>query len=92
MKEKYLPNDADVEYKVNFSNIYTNIRYEIFSDYLIQIEQIQKSDKFISQVKESQLRNPEYWSPEYVLITNLKSYFVNFAINSQELTLSHSFL
>ena len=56
--------------------------HEIFSDYLIQIEQIQKSDKFISQVKESQLRNPEYWSPEYVLITNLKSYFVNFAINS----------
>lgn len=50
MKEKYLPNDADVEYKVNFSNIYTNIRYEIFSDYSqkrmnLYMAQVEKEQK-----------------------------------------------
>ncbi|AWL28095.1 hypothetical protein DJ533_05605 [Acinetobacter defluvii] len=45
-----------------------------------QISKIQNSEAFRENIGTEQLQNPEYWSPEYVLVTNLKSYFVNQAI------------
>lgn len=53
---------------------------EKFADFKQQISQIQSSETFREKIGPEQLKNPEYWSPEYVLVTNLKSYFVNKAI------------
>jgi len=47
---------------------------------LKSIEKVQKSEEFRSRVNKDMLVNIEYWSPEYVLINNLKTYFVNYAI------------
>jgi protein YibB len=57
---------------------------EKFKIYKHQIEDIQKSEKFRNKIPEKQLKNPEYWSPEYVLVTNLKAYFVKNAIKHQD--------
>lgn len=43
-----------------------------FKKYLKKIAEIQKSKFFLDQVEAEQLKNPEYWSPEYVLVNNLK--------------------
>jgi hypothetical protein len=40
----------------------------------------QKSPEFQNRVNPQQSRNPEYWNPDYVLVTNLKAYFVNMAV------------
>ncbi|MBJ8798130.1 MULTISPECIES: protein YibB [Citrobacter] len=45
-----------------------------------RISQIQKNDEFRSKLETHQLINPEYWSADYVLVCNLKTYFVNRAI------------
>ncbi|HGY3716904.1 TPA: protein YibB [Citrobacter gillenii] len=46
-----------------------------------RISNIQESDEFKSKIEERQLRNPEYWSADYVLVCNLKSYFIKKAID-----------
>lgn len=51
-----------------------------FSKCKDEIRAIQNSIKFKNSVDQSQLKNPEYWSPDYVLVTNLKTYFVRKAI------------
>ncbi|MTC59522.1 protein YibB [Providencia rustigianii] len=45
-----------------------------------KIASIQNSEQFKKLIKPEQQKNPEYWSSEYVLVTNLKAYFVNKAI------------
>ncbi|QLV92084.1 protein YibB [Citrobacter freundii] len=45
-----------------------------------RIARIQKDNEFISKLETRQLINPEYWSPDYALVCNLKTYFVNRAI------------
>lgn len=47
-----------------------------------KIEKIQKNPSFISRVRPDLVNNLEYWSADYVLLTNLKTYFVNKAIQS----------
>lgn len=47
-----------------------------------KIRKIQQDDTFKNKLEPRQLGNPEYWSPEYVLVTNLKAYFVAKAINA----------
>lgn len=47
-----------------------------------QIADIQNCENFKAKIGKEQLKNPEYWSPEYVLVTNLKSYFLKTAIKS----------
>ncbi|WP_163122645.1 WlaTC/HtrL family glycosyltransferase [Acinetobacter portensis] len=56
---------------------------EKFKFFLNKIETIQKNDDFRKKVSYEQLCNPEYWSPSYVLVNNLKSYFVNDAIKNK---------
>ena len=51
-----------------------------FSRELASIKSIIRSDSFQEKVSEKQRHNPEYWSEKYILITNLKTYFVNRAI------------
>ncbi|HKS34348.1 MAG TPA: protein YibB [Enterobacteriaceae bacterium] len=48
-----------------------------------KIDKIQKSDDFRNRLEKRQLQNPEYWSADYVLVCNLKSYFVKKAIDAQ---------
>lgn len=50
-----------------------------------KIERIQNSKEFKNKVNSKQLKNPEYWSSDYVLVTNLKSYFVNIAIKELDI-------
>lgn len=47
---------------------------------LKKILQIQQSESFKKLISPELLKNPEYWSPEYVLINNLKPFFVKRAI------------
>jgi protein YibB len=54
-----------------------------FNYFLEKIEKIQKNDEFRRKVVKEQLCNPEYWSPSYVLVNNLKSYFVNNSIKNK---------
>lgn len=52
-----------------------------FKKYLDIISNIMESDFFKETVKHEHLKNPECWSAPYVLINNLKSYFVCQAIH-----------
>lgn len=51
-----------------------------FKVYKEKINKIQQSESYRSKVSAKQLINPEYWSSDYALLTNLKSYFVSQAI------------
>ena len=59
---------------------------EKFSSVLERIDVIQNDEHFRSKVDDKQLRNPEYWSPYYVLVNNLKSYFVYESIKKNLVT------
>lgn len=45
-----------------------------------RIKKIQNDSEFKDKLETRQLINPEYWSSDYVLVCNLKTYFVNKAI------------
>lgn len=45
-----------------------------------KIANIQQSQQFIERIRPDLRNNIEYWSADYVLVTNLKTYFVNKAI------------
>lgn len=47
------------------------------------IERVQKSSEFKNAVVPSQSKNPEYWNPDYVLVTDLKAYFTHYAIGKK---------
>lgn len=51
-----------------------------YSQLLASIEKIQQSKKFQSLIHSSQIKNPEYWNPYYVLVTNLKARFTQEAV------------
>jgi len=46
------------------------------------ISKIQKDSTFQSMINPVQIRNPEYWSADYVLVNYLKSHLVNFSIQN----------
>jgi len=54
-----------------------------FAELLEKIDTIQRDKNFYSTIKPAQQLNPEYWNEDYVLVTNLKSYFVDHAIKSE---------
>ena len=56
-----------------------------FDFWLKKIAAIQNDEDFRSKVNPEQLNNPEYWSAEYILINNLKSYFVKYAIQEVDI-------
>ena len=64
--------------------IIINIDFEThFQKYRDKVSKIQTMEIFKSKINPLQIHNPEYWSPDYVLITNLKSFFVTQAIKKQ---------
>ena len=46
----------------------------------LKIAEIQSNEQYRKKISSTQIKNPEYWSPDYVLVNFLKSYFVNQAI------------
>lgn len=55
---------------------------ELFPDKRAVIERVQKDPTYISKINTSQVMNPEYQSPDYVLVTNLKAFFVAHAVQN----------
>ncbi|WP_196209748.1 protein YibB [Citrobacter sp. Res13-Sevr-PEB04-36] len=45
-----------------------------------RIKKIQHDDDFRDKLEKRQLINPEYWSADYVLVCNLKAYFIKKAL------------
>jgi protein YibB len=58
---------------VDFKNSFQNLRDEI--------NKIQKNSSYQSKINPSQIKNPEYWNADYVLVNLLKSSFVNRALD-----------
>ena len=46
------------------------------------IRKVQNNPDFLAKINPSQIKNPEYWSTDYVLVNMLKSHFVNHAIGA----------
>ena len=61
------PNVKVVEY--DYFNLHKELRDKI--------EVIQKSPEFIKKINPYQVRNPEYWSKDYVGVTSLKAFYVS---------------
>lgn len=60
------PNIKVVEY--DYFNIHQELRDKI--------EAIQTSPEFVKKINPYQVRNPEYWSKDYVGVTSLKAFYV----------------
>jgi protein YibB len=61
------PNVKVVEY--DYFNIHKELRDKI--------EAIQTSPEFVKKINPYQVRNPEYWSKDYVGVTSLKAFYVS---------------
>jgi protein YibB len=59
---------------VDFQNSFTKLRDEI--------KKVQSDPEFQSKINPMQVKNPEYWSADYVLVNMLKASFVNQAIKT----------
>ena len=66
--------------KAGYSNIVNIDFHSKFQDLREKISNVQNSNDFISKINPSQVKNPEYWNVDYVLVNLLKSVFVNNAI------------
>ena len=51
-----------------------------------QILKVQQDPNFQNKIHPMQIKNPEYWNPDYVLITNLKAYLTNLVIKNNMVT------
>lgn len=54
-----------------------------FVDIRNAISSIQKSEEYQKIIHPSQVKNPEYWNADYVLVNLLKSFFVNLAVHNK---------
>ena len=59
---------------------------DMFKEERLKIAEIQSNEEFRSKINPNQIKNPEYWSANYVLVNFLKSHFVNHAIESGSTT------
>lgn len=53
-----------------------------FEEYRDSIRKVQNNPRYLDKINPSQIKNPEYWSADYVLVNLLKSHFVNHAIGA----------
>jgi protein YibB len=60
---------------VDFKNSFEELRN--------RVSEIQKDPKYQEGINPSQVRNPEYWNADYVVVNLLKATFVNRAISMQ---------
>jgi protein YibB len=57
--------------------------FTVFAEMRNDIAKIQSSEEFKQKIHPTQIKNPEYWNPDYVLVTNLKAFFVNLAVENK---------
>jgi len=65
------------------SNRTTIITVDLYEEYKTtrnKIIKVQENLGFRRLVNPGQILNPEYWNPDYVLVTNLKAHFTNIAV------------
>jgi len=55
---------------------------DIFPERRAAIKRVQNDPAYLAKINPSQIRNPEYHSPDYVLVTNLKAFFVAHAVQN----------
>lgn len=55
---------------------------DIFPERRTAIQRVQNDPAYKSKINPALLRNPEYFSPDYVLVTNLKAYFTAHAVQN----------
>lgn len=60
--------------------------YEIHLELRNKIKAIQEDPEFVRIINPYQVRNPEYWSNDYVGVTSLKAYFVTKAFDAGLIT------
>jgi protein YibB len=53
-----------------------------FKDLRLAIAAVQTNPEYQKRINPNQVRNPEYWSADYVLVNTLKAHFVNRAITN----------
>ncbi len=53
---------------------------ESFAERREEIRRVQNDPTFRSRINPEQIQNPEYWSPDYVLVNSLKSIFAAHAV------------
>jgi protein YibB len=57
-----------------------------FNEYRTKISDVQNNVEYLKKINLSQIKNPEYWNADYVLVNALKSTFVKTAINKGQVT------
>jgi protein YibB len=72
--------------KEDITKIITIDYKDMFKEERLNIATIQTDEEYRSKINPSQIKNPEYWSADYVLVNFLKSHFVNHAIESGSVT------
>lgn len=71
------------------SNKIKVVEYDYFNlknDLRERIDAIQKSPDFINRINPYQVRNPEYWSKDYVGVTSLKAFYIKDAFERNLIT------
>lgn len=63
------------------TNIVVTDIFKEFKELHQLIASVQKRPEFLNNINSQQRLNPEYWNAEYNLVTNLKPWFVNEAID-----------
>ena len=63
------------------TNIITLDYEQSFTKLRNEVTRVQNDPEYIKKINPSQLKNPEYWSADYVVVNALKSSFVTQAIN-----------
>lgn len=51
-----------------------------------KIQEIQSSESFVKRINPYQVKNPEYWSKDYVGVTSLKAFYINDAFEKGLIT------
>jgi protein YibB len=77
--EKIKPHRQKHKQKTKYVTYDPRVRMVDVRDKIIKV---QTDPEFQKKILISQSKNPEYWNPDYVLVTNLKAYFVNASIKN----------
>jgi protein YibB len=73
---KFLRQDRPTDIlTIDFPNSFNVLRDEI--------SKVQKNPEYLAKINPMQVRNPEYWNADYVVVNALKSSFVNRAIQGE---------
>lgn len=72
-----------LELRENKPTIIVEITLDEFKDLRDRISKVQQNEYYQKMIHPSQIKNPEYWNADYVLVNFLKSEFVSRAIEQR---------